>query len=69
MGTLVYNEIVILPCKKLNYMTKKEIAKRENSNKGMLDNDPYFATSPHSGDHLSRVRLIGSKTDEEITQD
>ena len=38
-GTLVYNEIVIMPIGFLNYWTKREIEKRKKEEKGLLDGD------------------------------
>jgi hypothetical protein len=57
-GTLVYNEILILPFWGFDQNTKAAIQKRkeENERKGLLDetnNDdiavPYAAVSPHAG--------------------
>lgn len=52
-GTLVYNEIVIMPIGFLNYWTKREISKRKQDEEGLLDaqaddsnNTNYIATSP-----------------------
>lgn len=38
-GTLVYNEIVIVPIGLFNYWTKREIEKRKKDEKGLLDGD------------------------------
>ena len=40
-GTLVYNEIVVLPIDFMKRNTREEIAKRENKRKGILDEDNY----------------------------
>jgi hypothetical protein len=69
MGTLCYNEIVVIPWKPLSYNTKREIAKRENKDKGILDHETYMASSPHSGDHLSKVRASMRKDNNEITME
>ena len=52
LGTLVYNEILVIPCGLMSYNTKQAIAQREDG--GLLDesnyqikNDMnYIATSP-----------------------
>lgn len=56
LGTLVYNEIVIIPIGCLNYWTKREIQKRKEADGGILDsavrdgtNPDYMASSPTGG--------------------
>ena len=60
-GTLVYNEIVVLPFLGFNLYTRTALAQKEkeNEHKGLLDNSTnkgddsnqyvdYMATSPHA---------------------
>lgn len=60
-GTLVYNEIIVLPFLGFNQYTRQALAEREkqNESKGLLDNSThrgddsnqyvdYMATSPHA---------------------
>ncbi|CDW86516.1 nucleotide-sugar transporter [Stylonychia lemnae] len=63
IGTLVYNEIVILPFLGFDKNTKDAIKRRENTEStGLLDNDQviqgYAATSPHAGYDSSRNERI-----------
>lgn len=66
IGTLVYNEIVIVPCDLLSYNTKKAIASR---NVGMLDGSEYetkkdmnfIATSPARYDNTRNLRNIEAR--------
>jgi hypothetical protein len=52
LGTLIYNEIIIVPIGFLNYWTAREIGKRKKDEQGLLDaqaddsNSRYIATSP-----------------------
>jgi hypothetical protein len=68
MGTLVYNEILILPFEFLNKNTKEMINKREGkhssfANKGQ--NPDYMSSSPSAGYDASRnMRNIESKMNE-----
>jgi hypothetical protein len=56
-GTLVYNEIVILPCTLFNYNTKAEISKREGKLDDFVDDGKnYVATSPHAAYDSNRMK-------------
>ena len=55
MGTLVYNEILIIPCGLFKANTRAQLALREKEERGILDEDGpvrpdqnmnYIATSP-----------------------
>lgn len=52
-GTLIYNEIVELPCLGCNQNTRRAIAER---NEDADDETPYMATSPHAAYDTSRNR-------------
>jgi len=61
MGTLVYNEIYVLPCEVLNKNTKVNIIKRE----GKLDNfnqdgknPDYMSSSPTAGYDANRNKRM-----------
>ena len=66
VGTLVYNEIVVVPCGLLSYNTKQAMASR---NVGMLDGSEYetkkdmnyIATSPARYDNTRNMRNIEAK--------
>jgi len=66
VGTLIYNEIVVVPCDLLSYNTKKAIASREV---GMLDGSEYetkkdmnyIATSPARYDNTRNLRNIEAR--------
>lgn len=56
LGTLVYNEILVIPFLGFNTNTREAIAKRDAAKKGLLDTSggdaEYLASSPQAGyDH------------------
>jgi hypothetical protein len=75
VGTLVYNEIWVVPIGFMSFNTKREIAKREEEEKGMLDEDgkplndgvvgytkdvDYMNTSPKGYDATRNLRNINN---------
>jgi len=67
MGTLVYNEIVILPWEPFSKNTKVNILKREGKKSITKEgeNPEYMGVSPHAGYDANRYkRNIESKTNE-----
>lgn len=68
MGTLVYNEIYVLPCEIMNQNTKKNLIKKE----GRLDNfhqegknPDYMSSSPQAGYDANRnKRMLEQKLSE-----
>jgi drug/metabolite transporter (DMT)-like permease len=65
-GTLVYNEIYIMPCQLFNQNTKVNIAKREGKLDSMVDTDKnYMASSPHAAYDQNRMkRNLDAKVDD-----
>lgn len=63
-GTLIYNEILILPFWGFDKNTKREQKKREEENKGLLDDTAqdevigYAAVSPHAGYDAKRNERV-----------
>jgi len=55
-GTLVYNEIVILPCTLFSQNTKKEIAKREGNLDDFVEGKNYVNTSPQAAYDQNRMK-------------
>lgn len=56
-GTLVYNEIIVLPCELFSKNTKVMLMKRQGSIeqfRGEGKNPDYMATSPHAGYDANR---------------
>lgn len=76
LGTLVYNEILILPFAGLNQYTKAALAERAKlqENKGLLDSDAtttadYMATSPQAPYDANRQkRAIQKKQHDDINR-
>ena len=70
LGTLIYNEIIILPIAIFNKNTTREMNKRARKNSGLLDEDgttglisnpdsKYISMSPHAAyDQNRNVRNI-----------
>ena len=71
LGTLVYNEIIIIPIGFMNYWTKREISKRKEGGKGILDsvaegkNPDYMATSPTGGSSGRNLRALAKAGEKE----
>ena len=67
-GTLVYNEILILPFEYFNYNTKEMINKRQGKISSFADkgqNVDYMSSSPTAGyDNSRNMRNIESKMNE-----
>ena len=69
-GTLIYNEIVELPCGGFNANTKKAIKAREEA-EGITDGDvDYIATSPHAAYDANRnKRALSQRKQEDLKDD
>ena len=64
-GTLVYNEILVLPCEALNKDTKAIRAAREGKLDGMGNDLNYMSSSPHAAyDSNRNKRNINAKMEE-----
>ena len=72
LGTLVYNEILVIPWFGFNQYTRSALAQKQNEEKGLLDNSDthdhskqyvdYIATSPHANyDAQKNQRHIHNK--------
>jgi len=73
VGTLMYNEIIIFPCKIFSYYTKREIKKRKGGTDALDDPSlpagagaaTYMSASPTAKyDHGRNYRNISKKADE-----
>lgn len=80
LGTLVYNEIIVLPFWGFDKNTKAAIQRRHQA-EHLVDiadereaianktSDDYMATSPHAGyDAQRNVRILKKKLNDEITK-
>ena len=76
LGTLVYNEIIIVPIGFMNKWTKREITKRKKTEGGLLDevagsmveagkNPDYMATSPTGGSSSRNMRALAKAGEKE----
>ena len=64
-GTLLYNEILVLPILGFDYNTKEAIAKRERKNGGKATDEAYVSLSPHAAYDAKRgQRGITAKQDQ-----
>jgi len=69
LGTLIYNEIIELPCGGFNENTKRAIKARKDGD-GDEDNLDYMATSPHAAyDQNRNKRALATKQGEALADD
>ena len=62
LGTLVYNEILVLPCGGFDQWTKEAIAQRDGASK---KNQNYMATSPGAAYSSQRNQRLLQKGDDQ----